>query len=278
MKLITRLLARPGGALGIAIIVFLSLLLITGFFFTPYPPNEMNIEDRLKPPSSAHLLGTDQYGRDILSRVTVGMRSSLGVGLATVLVGLLLGVLIGAAAASAGNPLEELLMRAMDVLYGFPPILIAILFTAILGPSVFNAILALALFNIPIFARLTRANFLSLKGRKFVEAARAMGQSDLSVTKRHILPNMTSPLIVQATIQFSLAILAEAAFSYLGLGIQPPTPSWGLMLKQAQIFIPLSPWPAIFPGLAIMLTVLGFNLLGDALQDVLNPQLVTFRG
>lgn len=264
--------------MGIAIIVFLSLLLITGFFFTPYPPNEMNIEDRLKPPSSAHLLGTDQYGRDILSRVTVGMRSSLGVGLATVLVGLLLGVLIGAAAASAGNPLEELLMRAMDVLYGFPPILIAILFTAILGPSVFNAILALALFNIPIFARLTRANFLSLKGRKFVEAARAMGQSDLSVTKRHILPNMTSPLIVQATIQFSLAILAEAAFSYLGLGIQPPTPSWGLMLKQAQIFIPLSPWPAIFPGLAIMLTVLGFNLLGDALQDVLNPQLVTFRG
>lgn len=246
---------------------------VFGKFLAPYDPLKMDIGSRLAPPSFAHLLGTDQYGRDLFTRIVRGAGSSLLVGIIAVGIGLGFGVCLGSLAAFWEGLGDELLMRVVDVLYGFPPLLTAILITTILGPSLANSMIAIGIFNIPIFARLTRGSFLSLKERGFVEAARAMGKGELKIVGRHILPNMISPLIIQATTQFSLAILAGAALSYLGLGTQPPHPSWGLMLKQAQTFIPLTPWPAIFPGISIVIAVLGLNLIGDGLRDVLDPRL-----
>ncbi len=248
----------------------------TSFFITPYNPSRMNIPDRLASPSGAHWFGTDQYGRDVFSRVIVGSRSSLYVGLLAVAIGIVFGVPAGSVAAYFGGDLDSAIMRVMDVFYGFPPVITAVLITSVFGPGLTNSTLAIGIFNVPIFARLTRGNFLSVKERQFVEAARASGRSEFEVVLRHVLPNVSSPIIVQATTQFALAVLAEAALSYLGLGIQPPHPSWGLMLKQAQTFIRLSPWPAIFPGLSIVITVLGFNLAGDGLRDLLDPRSTFF--
>lgn len=242
------------------------------FFATPYSPSGMNIANRLSPPSKTHWFGTDQYGRDVFSRVIVGSRGSLYVGLLAVAIGIVFGVPAGSLSAYFGGNLDSAIMRTMDVFYGFPPVITAVLITSVFGPGLTNSTLAIGIFNIPVFARLTRGNFLSVKERQFVEAARASGRSELEVVIRHVLPNLSSPIIVQATTQFALAVLAEAALSYLGLGIQPPHPSWGLMLKQAQTFMRLSPWPAIFPGLSIIITVLGFNLAGDGLRDLLDPR------
>jgi len=259
------------------ILVFVVLFTATAsFFITPYNPSRMNIPDRLAPPSRAHWFGTDQYGRDVFSRVIVGSRSSLYVGLLAVSIGIVFGVPAGSLSAYFGGNLDSAISRAMDVFYGFPPVITAVLITSVLGPGLTNSTLAIGIFNIPIFARLTRGNFLSVKERQFVEAARASGRSEFEVVLRHVLPNVSSPIIVQATTQFALAVLAEAALSYLGLGIQPPHPSWGLMLKQAQTFMRLSPWPAIFPGLSIVITVLGFNLAGDGLRDLLDPRSTFF--
>ncbi len=259
------------------ILVFLVLFTaVTSFFATPYNPSKMNIPDRLSPPSRAHWFGTDQYGRDVFSRVITGSRNSLFVGLLAVSIGIVFGVPAGSLSAYFGGNLDSAIMRAMDVFYGFPPVITAVLITSVFGPSLTNSTLAIGIFNIPIFARLTRGNFLSVKERQFVEAARASGRSEFEVVFRHVLPNVSSPIIVQTTTQFALAVLAEAALSYLGLGIQPPHPSWGLMLKQAQTFMRLSPWPAIFPGLSIVITVLGFNLAGDGLRDLLDPRSTFF--
>ncbi len=266
---------KPGyPSLFIGGILVLLVLFTAGasFFTTPYSPSRMNIADRLSPPSRTHWFGTDQYGRDVFSRVITGSRNSLYVGLLAVSIGIILGVPAGSLSAYFGGNLDSAIMRTMDVLYGFPPVITAVLITSVFGPGLTNSTLAIGIFNIPIFARLTRGNFLSLKERQFVEAARASGRSELDVVIKHVLPNLSSPIIVQATTQFALAVLAEAALSYLGLGIQPPHPSWGLMLKQAQTFIRLSPWPAIFPGLSIVITVLGFNLAGDGLRDLLDPR------
>lgn len=255
------------------ILVFLVLFTAgASFFATPYSPSRMNIADRLSPPSRTHWFGTDQYGRDVFSRVITGSRNSLYVGLLAVSIGIIFGVPAGSVSAYFGGDLDSAIMRVMDVFYGFPPVITAVLITSVFGPGLTNSTLAIGIFNVPIFARLTRGNFLSLKERQFVEAARASGRSELNVVIRHVLPNLSSPIIVQATTQFALAVLAEAALSYLGLGIQPPHPSWGLMLKQAQTFMRLSPWPAIFPGLSIVITVLGFNLAGDGLRDLLDPR------
>ncbi len=254
-------------------IVLLVLFATLGsFFFTPYDPAPMNIDQRLLPPSPAHLFGTDQYGRDVLSRVMVGAKNSFLVGFMAVSIGIIFGLPAGSVSAFFGGWVDSAVSRFIDILYGFPPVITAILITSTLGPSLTNAMIAIGLFNIPIFARITRGNFLTIRERQFVEAARASGRSDFSIIIFHILPNLSSPIVVQATTQFALAILAEAALSYLGLGIQPPHPSWGLMLKQAQSFMALSPWPAIFPGLSIILTVLGFNLVGDGLRDLLDPR------
>ena len=245
---------------------------IVSFLHTPYDPNRMNLSERFLSPSAKHWLGTDQYGRDILSRVMKGAVNSLIVGWVAVGIGLSFGVLLGSLAAYWRGWRDEGIMRLADVFYGFPAVLSAILITSILGPGMVNSMLAIGIFYIPIFARLTRGTSLSVWKRDYVTSARAAGQTNRAIIWSTILPNILSPLIVQATVQFAIAILAEAALSYLGLGTQPPHASWGRMLNEAQTFMEISPWLAIFPGLAIAVAVLGFNLLGDGLRDLLDPR------
>lgn len=245
--------------------------------WTPYDGNKMNARERLQGPTWSHPLGTDQYGRDTLSRIMTGAVNSIIVGLVTVAIGLTIGVILGLASAYFGKIMDETIMRFSDLLYGFPAVLTAIMITSILGPSMINAMLAIGIFYIPIFARLTRAVSVSIWEREFIMAARASGVSEWAITWRHVLPNILSPLLIQGTIQFAVAILAEAGLSYLGLGTQPPTASWGRMLNEAQTFMSRDPWMAIFPGLAIAWAVLGFNLLGDGLRDTLDPKMVRVR-
>jgi peptide/nickel transport system permease protein len=264
-------------SLGFILSAVIVMMAAASLLWTPYPANGMQAQHRLEAPSLRHLLGTDQYGRDILSRVMAGAVNSIAVGLMTVLIGLSSGVMVGLISAHRGGMVDEISMRLCDLLFGFPAVLTAILITSILGPSVFNAMLAIGFFYIPIFARLTRAAAGSIWQREFVLAARVSGMSEWGIAWRHVLPNILATLIVQATVQFAVAILAEAGLSYLGLGTQPPHPSWGRMLYEAQTFMDLAPWMAIFPGVAIAWSVLGFNLLGDGLRDTLDPKM-TRRG
>jgi len=257
-----------------SIVVIAALM---SLLWTPYDSNRMNARARLQGPSLSHPLGTDHYGRDTLSRVMVGAVNSIIVGLVTVAIGLSVGVFLGLASAYYGRWVDESIMRFSDLLFGFPAVLSAILITSILGPSMINAMLAIGIFYIPIFARLTRAVSLSIWEREYIAAARAGGLSEWAITWRHVLPNILSPLLIQGTIQFAVAILAEAGLSYLGLGTQPPHASWGRMLNEAQTYMNMSPWIAIFPGLAIAWAVLGFNLLGDGLRDTLDPRMVRVR-
>jgi peptide/nickel transport system permease protein len=267
-----RALRHGSFVLGLAITVTIVLVAGLSLVFTPRDPLQMNIDARLQGPSGAHPLGTDQFGRDLLSRVMRGAVASLVVGAVAVGIGMGAGVIVGTLGGHFGGWIDEALMRLMDAVYGFPAVLSALLVTAVAGPGVVISMVAVGTASIPIFARLTRSSMLALRSREFVLAARALGAGDLAIIGRHLLPNTLSPLIVQATISFPIAILAEAALSYLGLGTQPPNPSWGLMLKDAQSFLALSPWYAFFPGAAIALAVLGFNLLGDGLRDVLDPR------
>ena len=257
-----------GGIMAILILATAAVSLL----YTPYDPNRMNLKERFLAPSASHWLGTDQYGRDILSRVMKGAVNSLIVGWVAVGIGLSFGVLLGSLAAHWRGWRDEGIMRLADVFYGFPAVLSAILITSILGPGMVNSMLAIGIFYIPIFARLTRGASLSVWRRDYITSARAVGQTNRAIIWSTILPNILSPLIVQATVQFAIAILAEAALSYLGLGTQPPHASWGRMLNEAQTFMEISPWLAIFPGLAIAVAVLGFNLLGDGLRDFLDPR------
>jgi peptide/nickel transport system permease protein len=258
--------------LGAALTAALVAVALGSFVYTPHDPLQMDFTTRLAAPSATHPFGTDQYGRDLLARVIRGARPSLAVGAVSVGLALGCGVLVGTAGGYLGGWADEALMRLMDAVYGFPAILSALLVTAVFGPGVFMCMIAVGIATIPVFARLTRASVLTLKGQEFVIAARALGAGDAAIVGRHILPNTVSPLVVQATISFPIAILAEAALAYLGLGTQPPWPSWGLMLREAQNFLAQSPWFAIFPGAAIALAVLGFNLFGDGLRDVLDPR------
>jgi peptide/nickel transport system permease protein len=255
----------------VTLIILLTALL--SFVFTPFNPNRMNLSERFQAPNTYHWLGTDQYGRDILSRVMKGAVNSIIVGLVAVSIGMGFGILLGSMAAFYRRWMDEVIMRISDVLYGFPAVLSAILITSILGPGAINSMIAIGIFNIPIFARLTRATSLSIWERDYVTSARAIGRSDAGIIWKHIFPNILSPLIVQGTVQFAIAILAEAGLSYLGLGTQPPHASWGRMLNEAQTFMGTSPYLAIFPGCAIAMAVLGFNLLGDGLRDMLDPKL-----
>jgi peptide/nickel transport system permease protein len=259
--------------IGFLITLIILLTALVSFVFTPFDPNRMNLSERFQSPNKYHWLGTDQYGRDILSRVMKGAVNSIIVGLVAVSIGLVFGIFLGSLAAFYKRWMDEVIMRVLDVLYGFPAVLSAILITSILGPSVINSMIAIGIFNIPIFARLTRATSLSIWERDYVTSARAIGRSDAGIVWNYILPNILSPLIIQATVQFAIAILAEAGLSYLGLGTQPPHASWGRMLNEAQTFMGTSPYVAIFPGCAIALAVLGFNLLGDGLRDMLDPKL-----
>ena len=245
--------------------------------WTPYDGNRMNARDRLQGPSWQHPLGTDQYGRDTLSRIMTGSVNSIVVGLVTVAIGLTIGVGLGLLSAYYGRLADEAIMRFSDLLFGFPAVLTAILITSILGPSMVNAMLAIGIFYIPVFARLTRAVAMVVWEKEFIAAARASGIGEWAITWRHVLPNILSPLLIQGTIQFAVAILAEAGLSYLGLGTQPPHASWGRMLNEAQTFMDTNAWMAIFPGLAIAWAVLGFNLLGDGLRDMLDPKMVRIR-
>ena len=259
-------------ALGAAITTLLVLAAAASFVWTPTDPLAMSIAARLEGPSAAHPFGTDQFGRDILARVIAGTHTSIAVGVIAVGIGAVVGVLIGILSGYLGGWLDEALMRLIDALQGFPAILSALLFTAVFTPGIAISMVAIGIAFVPIFARLTRGSFLELRGREFVLAARALGASAPRVVMRHVLPNTLPPLIIQATTSFPVAVLAEAALAYLGLGTQPPHPSWGLMLKDAQNFLSMSPWFALFPGGAIALTVLGLNLLGDGLRDLLDPK------
>lgn len=250
---------------------------LVSFIYTPYDPTLMDIRHRLEGPSQAHWLGTDHYGRDVFSRIMQGAVNSIIVGLVAVSIGMGFGVLLGSVAGYARGVPDEVIMRLSDLLYGFPAVLSAILITSVFGPGIINSMVAIGIFYIPIFARLTRASSLSVWERDYITAARAAGRSDSSTMFRHVLPNIMAPLIVQGTVQFAVAILAEAGLSYLGLGTQPPKASWGQMLQDAQTFMGTSPGLAIFPGLAIGLAVLGFNLLGDGLRDTLDPKMIQSR-
>ncbi len=264
-------------AIGFLITLIILLTAFLSLGYTPYDPNRMNLSERFQAPNQNHWLGTDQYGRDILSRVMKGAVNSIIVGLVAVSIGISFGILLGSLAAFYKKWVDESIMRVSDVLYGFPAVLSAILITSILGPGVVNSMMAIGIFNIPIFARLTRATSLSLWERDYVASAKAIGRSNVGIVWKHILPNILSPLIVQGTVQFAIAILAEAGLSYLGLGTQPPHASWGRMLQEAQTFMGTSIWLAIFPGCAIALAVLGFNLLGDGLRDMLDPKLARIQ-
>jgi peptide/nickel transport system permease protein len=278
---VSAFLARARHHVGFQIGAVLLLLFVgtalVSFFWTPYVATDLQMRSKLLPSSAAHWLGTDHLGRDVLSRIMVGARTSLAVGLIAVGLGMSMGVTLGAWAAARGGWVDEALSRTSDLIFAFPAVLIAILITSVLGASAMNAILAIAIFNVPVFARVTRAAALTMWSRDFVRAAIALGRAPFGITLRHVLPNIASVLIVQATIQFAVAILAEAGLSYLGLGAQPPTPSWGGMLRDAQTYIYQAPELAVWPGLAIALAVLGLNMLGDGLRDLLDPRLRLMR-
>jgi len=263
--------------LGAALTLLLLLAAGLSLVWTPWSPYEIELELKLLPPGAAHWLGTDAFGRDVASLLLVGARSSILVGLIAVGIGLLLGTALGLLAAARRGWVEELIMRLADFTFAFPSILSAIMLTAVFGAGIVNAIIAIGIFNIPTFARVTRASANAVWSRDYILAARACGRSRWAITWEHVLPNILPMLIVQATIQFAIAILAEAALSYLGLGTQPPQPSWGRMLSEAQTLMFEAPLLAIWPGLAIALAVLGLNLLGDGLRDWLDPRLARAR-
>lgn len=258
------------GAVISALFVAAALLSLV---WTPYDVAAFDIGRRLTGPSAAHWLGADHFGRDTLSMILVGARNALAVSLVAVLLGAGAGVPLGLLAAARRGWIDELVMRGNDVVFAFPSLILAILITAVLGPGALNAVIAIGVFNIPVFARLTRGSALSLWSRDYVLAARTAGKGKARISLEHILPGLASILIVQATLQFSLGIIAEAGLSYVGLGVQPPAASWGKMLADAQTLIGVSPLQVIVPGLAIVITVLGLNLLGDGLRDRLDPRL-----
>lgn len=258
---------------GFVITAAIVAMALVSYVWTPYDITRLIVSDKLQPPSPIHWFGTDHFGRDILSMIMIGARNSIAVALVAVGIGMGLGVPLGCFAAARGGLVDDVVMRLNDVVFAFPALLSAIMITAIFGPGAINAIIAIGIFNIPVFARVARAGALSLLPREFILAARAAGKGKALITIEHILPNIANLLLVQGTIQFALGILAEAALSYVGLGAQPPMPSWGRMLFDAQTRMIVAPHLALFPGIAIVLTVLGLNLLGDGLSDVLDPRL-----
>ncbi|MCP4183945.1 MAG: ABC transporter permease [Hyphomicrobiales bacterium] len=258
------------GAIITSVILFTALI---SFIWTPFDVTKLEIVNRLKKPDWVYWFGTDHFGRDMFSMIMVGSRNSIAVAFVAVAIGLAIGVPLGTLAAARKGIIEEILMRFNDLVFAFPALLSAVMITAIFGPGAVNAIIAIGIFNIPVFARLSRSAAMTIWPREYVMAARVAGKSSTRITIEHILPNIANLLIVQATIQFSLGILAEAGLSYVGLGTQPPMPSWGRMLFEAQTMIGFAPHMALFPGIAIIFTVLGLNLLGDGLRDLLDPKL-----
>jgi len=272
-----RALRHPSFVAGGVLVALLLLAAALSLNWSPYPPADIDVPNKLRPPSAAHWLGTDSLGRDIASQILVGAQNSIVVGIVAVGIGLLAGVALGALASARRGWVEEAIMRAADFTFAFPALLSAIMLTAIYGPGLLTSIVAIGIFNIPVFARITRGAANAVWSREFILAARAAGKGGWAITRDHVLPNIASALIVQATISFATAILAEAALSYLGLGTQPPQPSWGRMLNEAQTQLFTAPMLAVFPGVAIALSVLGLNLMGDGLRDLLDPKLARKR-
>lgn len=263
------------GAILTALTVAAALI---SFVWTPYDYELIRIADKLQAPSMTHWMGTDHFGRDVLSMIMAGSRNSLAVALVAVGIGAGLGVPLGLLSAARGRLTDDAVMRFNDLVFAFPALLMAVMITAVFGPGAINAIIAIGIFNIPVFARVSRGAALSLWTREYILAARTAGKSKTLISVQHILPNLMSLLVVQAAIQFALGIVAEAGLSYVGLGAQPPMPSWGRMLAEAQTMIGFAPWLAIFPGLAIFVVVLGFSLMGDGLRDALDPRVRRERG
>jgi len=268
---------NPSFMIGLVLSVLLVLAAAVSFVWTPYNPYDVNMALKLLPPGAQHWFGTDPYGRDVASLLLVGARASIVVGIVAVGIGLVIGTALGLLASARRGWVEEAIMRVSDFAFAFPAVLSAIMMTAVFGPGMVNAIIAIGIYNIPTFARITRASANAVWGREYILAARACGKGRVAITLEHVLPNILSVLIVQATIRFAIAILAEAALSYLGLGTQPPQPSWGRMLSEAQSMLFQAPMLAVWPGVAIALAVLGLNLLGDGLRDLFDPRLARKR-
>lgn len=271
-RILRGLAADPRSAAGLAVV---SLAIITSVFaplIAPVDPELPDFINILVPPDATHPFGTDELGRDVLSRIIYGARASLFVGVLSVVAAAVIGTLIGLVAGYFGRWVDALTMRVMDIVFAFPSILLALAITAVLGPSLTNAVLAIAVVNLPVFARLARAQTLVVSRLEFVEAKRALGFGSVDILLRTVLPNILAPLIVQGSLLFASAIITESYLSFLGLGVQPPTPTWGNMLRNAIGFLELAPWLAWFPGIAIFLIVLGSNLLGDGLRDRFDPR------
>jgi len=268
-RLLRGLLAKVGAMVVLALVVAATL----APSLAPYDPTEQALDRMLEPPGRQHLLGTDDLGRDLLSRLLYGARVSLVVGLLSVGISLVTGVAFGLVAGYRGGWLDEVIMRVMDGLLAFPALVLALAITAALGPSLRNAMLAIGIVGIPSFARLVRGQVLSLRAQEFVEAARAGGAGDGRIVLRHIVPGTLAPIIVHASLRVAFGVLAEAGLSFLGLGTQPPTPSWGAMLNTGREYLEMAPWLSIAPGAAIFLTTLSFNFLGDGLRDAADPRL-----
>ena len=268
-----RLLLYPSAQIGLVLVLVYVIVALFASVLAPYSPLDQHVQDRLQSPNATYWLGTDEFGRDILSRIMYGATNSLRVAILAVTFACILGTALGMIAGYSGGLFDNVIMRVMDVFFAFPAILLALTIVAALGPGVINTILAIAVVYTPIFARVARGPVLSLKAMEFVDAARATGDRSPRILLRHILPNAIAPIIVQISLALSWAMLTEAGLSFLGLGTIPPAPSWGSMLSDSRKMMELAPWMAIFPGLAIMLGVLGFNLLGDGLRDALDPRL-----
>ena len=271
-EVLSAIAANKLAVVAVVVLGLLALAAILGDVLAPYGVNAVSVPDRLQPPSLRHWFGTDELGRDVLSRVLIAARVSFQVGFIAVGIALVAGVAMGLVAGFYGGLLDTAIMRFTDMLFAFPAILLAIAILAVLGPGVANAMIAIGVVYTPIFARITRASVLSVREEVYVRAARSVGASDWRLLRLHVLPNVLAPIIVQTSISLAFAILSEAALSFLGLGVQPPDPSWGRMLFDGRAFLQQAPWMALFPGLAILLTVLSFNVLGDALRDALDPR------
>ena len=258
---------------GLVLVGVVAITALLSFVWTPYDPVQANPADRLQGPSLAHLFGTDKYGRDLFSGMLVGARITLFVGLISVGIALLIGTPLGIIAGIRGGWIEEVIMRTSDIALAFPALLLAIMFGAVFGPSTVSAMIAIGISTIPGFARVARSGTLQVMSTEYVLAARAASQSRFRIAVRHVLPNIIGIVVVQCSVAFALAVLAEAALSFLGLGTPPPTPSWGRMLQESQQFLGTHPSLAIFPGVAIAIAVMGFNLLGDGLRDRFDPKL-----
>ena len=264
---------NKGALVGASIVSFFIIIAILAPFLAPYELNEQVLSNRNAPPSADHWFGTDDFGRDILSRVIYGTRISLWIGFVAVVGSVIIGCFLGIIAGYYGNWIDTIISRIFDIILAFPSILLAIAVVAVLGPSLQNALIAIAIINIPNFGRLIRSKVLSVKQEEYIMAAKAVGMSDGRILFHHILPNSMGPIIVQGTLAIATAIIEAAALGFLGLGAQPPTPEWGKMLADSRQYIIQAPWTVIFPGFAIVLTVLGFNLMGDGLRDALDPKM-----